>query len=156
MGRRQGLKSAPLPILGLGELAVWRERGTRLRLSLATYIRLSPRCGSENRSPSVGNRAVQPDCKRSESGCGAVPAQLVNIVEEIDIGPERSKGPEKQCVVPLTRQRACEGARVGHVYAPVLPVRGNGFKMAELLENGSRRLRTPASQSRITICCIAD
>lgn len=30
LGRGQGLKSLPLPILGLGELAVWQERGTRL------------------------------------------------------------------------------------------------------------------------------
>src|ERR1700693_4399843 len=100
---------------------------------LATYTRLSSRCGSKNRSTSVGDRGVQPGCKRSESGCGALPAQLVHIVEECDVSPKCGECTKKQCVFPLPRQGVCEG-RVGHFYMPLKVVRGNGFEMAELRE----------------------
>ena len=50
---------------------------------------LSPLCRSENRSPSVRDRGVQSGCERGKCRRWAAPAQLVDIGEEVDIGPER-------------------------------------------------------------------
>src|SRR5437016_10523183 len=58
--------------------------------SVAAHRRLSPRYGSENRRapgttchgpPGFGTRRIQSGCERGESGRGAVPAQLVHVVE---------------------------------------------------------------------------
>src|SRR5437588_13104357 len=56
----------------------------------------------------------------------------------------------------LPRQGACQGARVGGVHAPLAPVRGDGFDMDKLGENGSRRLCAPAWQARIAVGRVAD
>src|SRR5580658_3652793 len=96
--------------------------GRRVSGGIAGHYGLSPLCGSENRSPGFRDRGVQPGCKHGKSGCGAVPAQLVHIVEELYVGPERGERAKQKCVVPLTGESIGESARVGHVYMPVSPI----------------------------------
>jgi hypothetical protein len=115
---RKSLNSAPPGALDYAPLGA--DRG------------LSPLCRSENRSPSVRNRGVQSGRERAKCWRWAAPAQLVNIVEEFDIGPERSKGAEKQCSVSLAGESFREATCVGHVYVPVSPVCRNRFEMDEL------------------------
>src|SRR5258707_400945 len=59
-----------------------------------------------------------------ESGRGAIPSQLLQIVEKRDVGPQRRQCAEQQRVVPLPRERLSEAARAGGVHVPLAPVRG--------------------------------
>src|SRR4030088_635576 len=119
---------------------------------------LSLRCGIDNpcawratgRWPTgFGNGGVQSSREIGEGGSGTVPAQLLYIVEEHDVGPERSEPAKKQHAVQSAEESVCEGTRIGGVHPPLQPVRGNGYEMGKLGKNGSRRFRTPALQSRI-------
>ena len=112
--------------------------------------------GVTNQHRSPGDRRVESCRERGEGGRGAVPSQLVHVVEERDVGPERGERSEQQRAVALARERVREGARVGGVHVPLAPVRGDGFEMAKLGENGSRRLRAPARQARIAVGRVAD
>lgn len=44
--------------------------------------------------PLFGTRPVQSSCKRVESWCGSVPAQLIHVVKERDVRAERGQCPE--------------------------------------------------------------
>src|SRR6266566_4998201 len=101
-------------------------------------------------------RRIQSGRERGESGCGAVPAKLVYMVEKRDVGSKGGQGPKKQCTLPLPGQSCREGTRVGGVHAPLTTVQRDGFEMDKLRKNRGRRLRTPAWQSRIAIGRIAD
>ena len=48
-----------------------------------------------------GSRGVQSSGERGESGCGPVPAQLVRVVEERDVGPEGGERAKEQRAVLL-------------------------------------------------------
>ena len=76
-------------------------------------------------------------------------------MEERDVGSERGQRAKQQGAVPLAAKSVCEGTRVGGVHAPFAAVQRNGFKMDKLGKDGSRRLRTPAFQARITVRRVA-
>ena len=94
-------------------------------------------------------------CKRVESRCWAVPAQLIHVVKERDVGAERGQCPKKHCTVPFAAKRPCEGARVGGVYTPLAAIARDGFEMNELGKHSRRGLCAPAREAWIFICRIA-
>src|SRR5947208_3127138 len=110
----------------------------------------------EDGPPRFATRQVRLSRESGESGCGAVPAQLVYMVEKRDVVSKAGQGPKKQCTPPLPRQSCREGTRVGGVHAPLTTVQRHGFEMHKLRKNRGRPLRTPAWQSRIAIGRIAD
>jgi len=134
----------------------------RLMRRLSTSRGLSPSCGSDNRCasgtmcrcPGLGNRRVQSSREIGESGCGAMPAQLLNVVEERDVGPEGGERTKKQCIVLFLRERLGQNPCTDDFHSPLTPVLGNGFEMRKLGKDSRRRLRTPALQSRIPVCGI--
>jgi hypothetical protein len=80
--------AAPVPACFLMEGVVMIDTSWNLRSlievvrSVAGHGRLSPRCGA---------RRVQSSRERGKERRGTVPAQLIHIVEERDVGPKRGK-----------------------------------------------------------------
>src|ERR1700722_6111754 len=56
------------------------------------------------RSLGFGARRVESLCNRVQAGRGAVPSQLIHVLEERDVGPERGERSEQQRPVALARE----------------------------------------------------
>src|ERR1700690_4401994 len=87
-------------------------------------------------APALGNGCVQSSREFSEGGCGAVPAQLVHVVEERDVGPKRGKRAKEQRALQLAAKSVCERTRVGGVHVPLAAVQWDGFEMDKLGKDG--------------------
>src|SRR5271157_306740 len=118
------------------ELTLWLLTSRRGRCCDLSAGCRSANGGARSRAgpwlPFSGTRRVQSSCKRVKSSCGSVPAQLIHVVNERNVGAERGQCPKKQCTVPFAAKRTCKGARVGGVHAPLAAVARDGFEMKEL------------------------
>src|SRR5581483_708967 len=86
----------------------------------------------------------------------AVPAQLIDILEERNIGAQGCEFSEQQGLFALTAEGLGKNARICHIDAPLTPVCGNGFQMLKLGEDTCGRLRAPAGQTRVTVSRVAN
>src|SRR5438477_11429282 len=76
-------------------------------------------------------RLIEPPLIRTR--VGAIPRQLVHIIEEFNISPQRGELWEKYRVIPVATKRICKGARVGRVvHAPFAAILRDGLEMNNL------------------------
>jgi hypothetical protein len=87
---------------------------------------------------------------------GAGPAEVVESVEDGDIGSEGGELPEEQCVVPVLEEGFGEDARALDGRMPFLNILGNVFEVRILGESEGGGLLAPACQAGETIGCVAD
>src|SRR5438309_3033127 len=90
-----------------------------------------------------------------EGVCWSIPAQLVHVIEEYDVGSKRGQCAKKHRAVSLPLKSVCEGKWVDDVHAPLAVVQRNGFKMEKFCKHSGRRFRSPARQTRVAIGGIA-
>src|SRR5438477_10544063 len=82
-------------------------------------------------------RLIEPPLIRTR--VGAIPRQLVHIIEEFNISPQRGELWEKYRVIPVATKRICKGARVGRVHAPFAAILRDGLEMNQFGQHRSRR-----------------
>src|SRR5580700_2317072 len=87
------------------------------------------------RAPRLGYGRVQFCTECAECGCGSLPAQLIDVVKERDIGPKRGERSKKYRPIPIACESVGKGARICSFYVPLAVVRRNRFKMLKLSED---------------------
>ena len=91
----------------------------------------------------------------SNDEVGPFPAELINVVEEWNVGAERGERTKQQRALTLADKRGGERTGIGGVHAPIAAICGNGFNFAELGEHGGRGLCAPSGQSGIAVRGVA-
>src|SRR3984957_5627992 len=103
----------------------------------------------------LGFRRVEPCTQCGETRRWSVPSQLLHVVEERDVGPQRGECSKQHRLLALLGERMCQSAGAGCVHVPLAPVHRYRFQMAELGEHRGRRFRSPACQARIAVGRVA-
>ena len=108
-------------------------------------------CGRALDSLGLRDRRVEPGCDFCKGGRRTAPTELIDVIEERDVGPERGESSKQQGALPLTREGQCKSTCAGGIHAPLAPVRRDGFEVKKLSENCSGRFGPPPWQARIPV-----
>src|SRR5215469_15256357 len=86
----------------------------------------------------LNSRSIQSSGNRGKRRSRTLPAQLLHILKEQNIGSKRSQLSEQHCIIPVANERVSESTRVDHVHVPFTEVLWDGFKVNELGKHCSR------------------
>jgi len=105
--------------------------------------RISPHSLGNKTAPLAGGATrfgidtTPPACPQKcvETGSGAAPLQIIDVVEKLDVGPERGQGSEQERPIALGSKRLPESTRFGGIHMPFAPVCWDRFDVVKLGKN---------------------